>query len=63
MTKEQKRFLALNEEEYGVIVNALNDKRNDLIKEERYTDAVDDLILKTIDAPSKKVKCKCDEAR
>lgn len=63
MAKEQKRILTLNEEEYGVVVNSLYDTHNDLIKEERPTDAVDDLILKAIDAPSKKVKCKCNEAR
>jgi len=29
--------------------------RNDLIEEQRPTDAVDDVLLKTIDAPMKKV--------
>ena len=48
----------------GVVVNALNEMRNDLIKEERPTDAVDELLLKTIDAPTKKVKRRNhDEAR
>jgi hypothetical protein len=37
--------------------------RTDLIEEERPTDAVDELLLKTIDAPKKK-RGKCeDEAR
>lgn len=63
MEKVQKKILTLNAEEYGVVVNSLNDKRNDLLKEQKPTDAVDNLILKTIDAPSRKVKCRCDEAR
>ena len=63
MVKKDKRILTLNNEEYGVVVNALYDKHNDLLKEERPTDIVDELILKAIDAPSRKVKCKCDEAR
>lgn len=51
-----KRVLKLDSYEYGVVVNALNDFRNDLIKERRPTDAVDDLLIKTIDAPTKKQK-------
>ena len=63
MAKEQKRFLTLNPEEYGVTVNSLNSKRNDLIKAGYSTDAVDELLLKVIDAPSRKVKCSCNETR
>jgi len=54
--KEEERVLTLDNYEYGVVVNALNELRNDLIKEERPTDAVDELLLKTIDAPTKKQK-------
>ncbi|KUO73196.1 MAG: hypothetical protein APF77_13120 [Clostridia bacterium BRH_c25] len=62
--KEEERVLTLDDYEYGVVVNALNEMRNDLIKEERPTDAVDELLLKTIDAPTKKSKRrKQDEAR
>ena len=62
--KEEERVLTLDDYEFGVVVNALNELRNDLIKEERPTDAVDDLLLKTIDAPTKKQKRrKLDEAR
>jgi hypothetical protein len=50
------RVLTLDNYEYGVVVNALNDMRNDLIEEQRPTDAVDDLLIKTIDAPRKKRK-------
>jgi len=62
--KEEERVLTLDNYEYGVVVNALNDLRNDLIKEERPTDAVDELLLKTIDAPTKKHKRRShDETR
>lgn len=54
--KEGKRVLTLDAYEHGVMVNALNELRNDLIKEERPTDTVDELLLKTIDAPTKKQK-------
>ncbi|MFZ5944018.1 MAG: hypothetical protein ACOYVD_07900 [Bacillota bacterium] len=62
--KEEERVLTLDDYEYGMVVNALNELRNDLIKDERPTDAVDELLLKTIDAPSKKSKRRNhDEAR
>ena len=63
MEKKEKRILELDRYEHGVVINALNDMRNDLIEEERPTDIVDEVLLKTIDAPTKKVKCKSDEAR
>ena len=62
--KEEKRVITLDGYEYGVVVNALNELRNDLIEEQRPTDAVDDLLLKTIDAPTKKQKRRShDETR
>lgn len=62
--KEEKRVLTLDEYEHGVMVNALNEFRNELIEEQRATDAVDELLIKTIDAPTKKQKNRnYDEAR
>lgn len=62
--KEEERVLTLDDYEYGVVVNALNELRNNLIEEKRPTDAVDDLLLKTIDAPTKKQKRRShDETR
>lgn len=62
--KEEERVLTLDDYEYGVVVNALNEFRNELIEEQRPTDAVDDLLLKTIDAPTKKQKRRShDETR
>ena len=62
MEKEEKRVLTLDRYEHGVVVNALNELRNDLLGEQRSTDIVDEVLLKAIDAPTKKVKCR-DEAR
>ena len=62
MGKEEKRVLTLDKYEQSVVVNALNEMRNDLLEEQRSTDIVDEVLLKAIDAPTKKVKCR-DEAR
>lgn len=62
MGKEEKRVLLMDQCEQGVVINALNEMRNDMIKENRPTDIVEDVLLKAIDAPKKKVRCR-DEAR
>lgn len=56
MVKEERRILELDKYEHGVVINALNEMRNDLMEEERSTDIVDEVLLKTIDAPAKKVR-------
>ena len=61
MGKEEKRVLTLDKYEHGVVVNALNEMRNDLLEEQRSTDIVDEVLLKAIDAPTKKVRGR-DEA-
>ena len=54
--REKKYCIALDGYERGVMVNALNEMRNALLKQGRYTDAVDEVILKVIDAKIKKFK-------
>ena len=63
MGKEEKRVLTLDKYEHGVVINALNEMRNDLIGEDRPTDIVDEILLKTIDAPVKKVRFGSHEDR
>ena len=58
MEKQEKRVLTLDRYEHGVVINALNEMRNDLLEEERPTDIVDEVLLKALDAPRKKVRCK-----
>lgn len=62
MERTEKRVLTLDRYEHGVVTNALNEMRNDLLEEERPTDILDEVLLKVIDAPTKKEKRR-DEAR
>ena len=53
----------LNEYERRIIINSLNELRNRLIAKGRYnTDAVDELLLKIINAKKKKFKVIYKEA-
>lgn len=62
MERQDKVVLTLDKYEHGIMIRALNELRNDMLEESRSTDAVDEVLLKTIDAPTKKAKCR-DEAR
>lgn len=56
-------ILELDRYEHGVVINALNEMRNDLIGEKRSTDIVDEVLLKAIDAPTRKARGKLREER
>ena len=61
---EEKKVITLDDFEQRLLVSGLADFRNDLIRDEKPTEDVDDLILKVIDAPTQKEKRKADrEAR
>ena len=51
-----KYHLALTDNEYSLIIKSLSDLRNDLIAQGRYTDAVDDVLVKFIGAKKKNFK-------
>ena len=51
---EKKYIIAFDDYERRVVVNALNDLRNSLIQQGRYTDAVDDIMIKIIDTKPKR---------
>lgn len=57
-----KYYIVLNEYERRIIINSLNELRNRLIAKGRYTDAVDELLLKIINAKKKKFKVIYEEA-
>ena len=57
----KKYYIVFDEYERGIIINALNDKRNALITEGRYTDAVDEVLLKIINAKQKRFKIRYTE--
>ena len=54
--KERQYFVALDDYEHGVVIRSLNDKKTELRSEGKSTDAVDDLIIKIGNAPSKKFR-------
>ncbi|MBQ7767285.1 MAG: hypothetical protein IJ403_00180 [Oscillospiraceae bacterium] len=60
----EKVVVELDDFEQRLMVSGLADFRNDLIRDDKPTEDVDDLILKVIDAPTKKEKRRADrEAR
>lgn len=59
--REKKYYLAIDDYEYSVIIDSLNILRNKLIANGRYTDVVDELIIKFAKAPIKKFKIKRTE--
>ena len=59
---KEKYYIVLYEYERKIIINSLNELRNRLIANGRYTDAVDELLLKIINAKKKKFKVICKEA-
>lgn len=44
----KKYWLYLSKDEYNLIIHCLIDLKNRLIKQERYTDAVDDVLIKML---------------
>ena len=53
---EEKKVLTLDEFEQRLMVSGLMDFRNDLLNDDKPTEDINDLILKVIDAPTKKEK-------
>lgn len=59
--RNQKYYIAVDEYERKIIIDSLNNLRNKLIAEGRYTDAVDDVFVKVANAPIKKFKVRIME--
>ena len=57
---DEKKVITLDDFEQRLMVSGLMDFRNDLLKEEKPTEDINDLILKVIDAPTKKEKRRSD---
>ena len=51
---KQKYYVELNRQEWRFIIEALNRLRNKLIASERYTDAVDEILIKVAKAKPQK---------
>lgn len=54
--KEKKYHLYLTDTEYSEIISALINLKNNLIKQGKYTDGVDDTLCKVTSAKKKKIK-------
>lgn len=53
---KQKYHLAMDDAERRLLIGSLNDLRSRIFTEGRYTDAVDEVLLKIIGAKHKKFK-------
>lgn len=56
--RNQKYHLYLTPDERRTVINSLIDLRNDLISQGRYTDIVDELLVKFTKAKVKRIKVK-----
>jgi hypothetical protein len=54
--REKKYHLYLTADEQSKVIQSLIDLKNNLIAQRRYTDAVDDVLLKVLSAKKKKLK-------
>lgn len=54
--KEKKYHIYLTADEQSKVIQSLIDLKNNLIAQGRYTDAVDDVLLKVLSAKKKKLK-------
>lgn len=60
--RDEKSYIAVDEFEHRIVVDCMNEIRNKLIADSNYTDAVDEILLKIIDAKQKKIKVIYKEA-
>ena len=60
--KEKKYYIVLDDFERRVLVNCMNEMRNKLITDGKYTDALDEVLLKVIHSKQKKLKVVYKEA-
>ena len=54
--KEKKYYIAFDDFERRVVVNCMNEMRNKLIADGKYTDALDEVLLIVIHSKQKKIK-------
>ena len=60
--RDKKYYIALGDFERKIIINCLNEMRNKLIADGKYTGAIDEVLLKIIGAKQKKFKVIFKEA-
>ena len=57
---ERKKVLTFGQDEQGMMVRSLYDMRNSALERNIPTEEVEDLILKVIDAPTRKERRRLD---
>ena len=60
--REKKYYIVLDDFERRVVVICMNEMRNKLIADGKYTDALDEVLLKVIHSKQKKLKVIYKEA-
>ena len=63
MAVEEKHIVALNSIEHNIVIKALNQVRDGLLAEGESTEALDEILLKVIDAPTRRIWSRNNEAR
>lgn len=58
---EEKRVIEVDDYQHGLIINSLNDKRNELVELGRDTEFVDETLIEVMDAPTRKQREKYRE--
>ena len=58
---EEKRVIEVDDYQHGLIINSLNNKRNELVELGRDTEFVDETLIEVMDAPTKKQRKKYGE--
>lgn len=56
--KDKTYHAYLDSRERQIVIHSLIELKNRLIQEGRYTDCVDEMIFKVVNAPAKKMKIK-----
>lgn len=56
--REKKNHLYMDSQERTILLHSLVELKNQLIQQGRYTDCIDELIFKVINAPLKRLKIK-----
>ena len=58
--REQTYHIYLDSRQKTTLLHSLVELKNQLIQQGRYTDCVDELIIKVMSAPIKKLKVQCN---
>lgn len=54
--REKKVHLYVDSQEWSILLHSLVELKNQLMQQGRYTDCVDELIFKVVNAPVKRMK-------